>query len=81
MSWLAWVASLGPIVSFGLGWAFGYGRGRVGDAGTIASLQYQLSLRELQVENLLEQVAALSHPLDDDEFDGMLREAASGGND
>ena len=82
MSWLAWIALLGPFVAFGLGWAFGWGHRGVRDAKRIEGLERQIDAERRTAASLRRRLEnALSSPRGDALRDRLRDVAESGGAD
>lgn len=78
MSALGWLALVGPLAAFAVGWAFGWGYHRE----TIGKLNRTIHADQAQLASLRAQVGLLSSaPLDDDRFDELLEAATQDGPD
>ena len=73
MSWLAWVALLGPTAAATLGWVTGFGLRRERDAMLIRELLITNEGLRNEIEALeAERDLLAAAPISDDEFDRVL---------
>ena len=82
MSWLAWIAGLGPVFALAIGWLWGYGQANAASAGRMGRLENEKYQKDEQIRVLRNQVAALSAAdMSDADFERLLDSLSETGTD
>ena len=79
MTWVGWVAGLGPLVGVALGFALGWGYAKAQAAQAMGALEAREKHSAETIDHQRETIAILSQPgLSDSDFRDLLREESTG---
>jgi len=79
VSWLAWIAGLGPVAGVAFGIALGWGWANARSAKLMGALEAREKHSAETIDHQRETIAILSQPgLSDSDFRDLLREESTG---